>query len=254
MSSIATSSCRRAASPPRRRPPSPHARQTRRSRRLDRKRRRRQTRQARAARRKLQHIHQALPQPARSLFDALAGAFTRPTFLRFVVLALAAILTIGRPHRLQPPAHPRRLGSGPSLQLPPRLLQAPLVLLAAGPRPGRLGLRPPRARRPRPPGRRRHRRRAPRRQGLRQGLPPRPGPLHALLHRLPLGAQVGRAGRAGPLPLRRAGRGPCPCWWPCIAARRTTKAAGRQPQDAGSSCCGNFAACCCAGSASGGSC
>ena len=32
---------------------------------------------------------------ARSLFDALAGAFTRPTFLRFLVLALATLLTIG---------------------------------------------------------------------------------------------------------------------------------------------------------------
>jgi len=52
-------------------------------------------RKARAARRELQRIHQAVPQPARSLFDSLAGAFTRPTFLRFVVLALATILTIG---------------------------------------------------------------------------------------------------------------------------------------------------------------
>ncbi len=50
---------------------------------------------ARAARRKLEHIHQAVPEPARSLFDSLAGAFTRPTFLRFIVLALATVLTIG---------------------------------------------------------------------------------------------------------------------------------------------------------------
>jgi hypothetical protein len=52
-------------------------------------------RKARAARRELRRIHQALPQPARSLFDSLAPAFARPTFLRFVVLALAAILTVG---------------------------------------------------------------------------------------------------------------------------------------------------------------
>src|SRR4051794_35362700 len=95
MSSIATSPRHRAAAP-RRRPPSPHRSHTRRTRRLDRKRRRRQTRKARAARRQLQHLHQALPRPARSLFDALAGGFTRPTFLRVVVLALAAILTIGQ--------------------------------------------------------------------------------------------------------------------------------------------------------------
>jgi hypothetical protein len=61
----------------------------------DRKRRRRRTRKARAARRKLRHIHQALPKPAASFFDALAGGFSCPTFLRIVVLALAAILTVG---------------------------------------------------------------------------------------------------------------------------------------------------------------
>jgi hypothetical protein len=96
MSSIAPSPCHRTASPPRRPRSSPHARQTRRSRHRDRKRHRRQARQARAARRKLRQIHQQLPQPARSLFDALAGGFTRPTFLRFLVLALASLLTIGR--------------------------------------------------------------------------------------------------------------------------------------------------------------
>ncbi|MBV8087960.1 MAG: transposase [Chloroflexi bacterium] len=95
MSSIATSSQRRPPSYSRCRSPSPQARQTRRSRRLDGKRRRRLTRKARAARRQLQRIHQAVPEPARSLFDSLAGAFTRPTFLRFVVLALATLLTIG---------------------------------------------------------------------------------------------------------------------------------------------------------------
>jgi hypothetical protein len=52
-------------------------------------------RKARAARRELQRIHQAVPEPARSLFDSLLGDFTRPTFLRFVSLALAAILTLG---------------------------------------------------------------------------------------------------------------------------------------------------------------
>jgi hypothetical protein len=52
-------------------------------------------RKARAASRELQRIHQAVPQPARSLFDSLAPAFARPTFLRFVILALAAILTVG---------------------------------------------------------------------------------------------------------------------------------------------------------------
>src|SRR5947209_11483594 len=92
MSTITPSPRRRSCSRPQRRPPRCRAG---RCRRLDRKRRRRQTRKARAARRELRRIHQAVPEPARSLFDALAGAFTRPTFLRFVVLALATILTIG---------------------------------------------------------------------------------------------------------------------------------------------------------------
>jgi hypothetical protein len=66
-----------------------------RSRRRAAQRRRRLARKARAARRQLRRIHQQLPRPARSLLDHLAGAFTRPTFLRFAVLALATILTVG---------------------------------------------------------------------------------------------------------------------------------------------------------------
>jgi DDE superfamily endonuclease len=95
MSSIATPARRRTAAGPKRRSLAPHASHTRQRRRRDRQRRRRATRKARAARRQLQRIHQAVPQPARSLFDSLAGAFTRPTFLRLVVLALATILTVG---------------------------------------------------------------------------------------------------------------------------------------------------------------
>ena len=91
MSSIATSSCGRPASHSSR----PRRQRRAQSTRRDLKRRRRMARKARAARRELEHIHQAVPQPARSLFDSLAGAFTRPTFLRFIALALASILTIG---------------------------------------------------------------------------------------------------------------------------------------------------------------
>jgi DDE superfamily endonuclease len=92
MSSIATSQRRRR---PTRHGHRPHHRRPGRPRRLGRKRRRRMARKARAARRQLRRVHRAVPGPARSLFDSLAGAFTRPTFLRFVVLALAAILTTG---------------------------------------------------------------------------------------------------------------------------------------------------------------
>jgi hypothetical protein len=96
MSSIATSPRPRRTARPQRRRCASGGSQVRRRRRLDRKRRRRQLRKARTAQRKLQRIHQALPKPARSLFECLAGAFSRPTFLRFVVLALATILTVGQ--------------------------------------------------------------------------------------------------------------------------------------------------------------
>ena len=128
---------------------SPHRR-----RRLDRKRRRRQTRKTRAARRQLQRIHQRLPQPARSLFETLAGSFTRPTFLRFVVLALAAILTVGqrtvcnllRTLGALAPGHPssyHRVFCRCRWSLPSGV---------PGAWSGQLGLRPSRARRSRPPG------------------------------------------------------------------------------------------------------
>jgi hypothetical protein len=91
MSSIATSRHRRSV--PRGRA---YGSQTRRTRRFDRKRRQRQTRKARTACRKLRYLHQALPKPAHSLFATLAGAFTAPTFLRVVMLALATILTVGQ--------------------------------------------------------------------------------------------------------------------------------------------------------------
>jgi hypothetical protein len=44
----------------------------------------------------LQRVHEQLPKPVRSLFETFASSFTRPTFLRFVVLALASILTLGQ--------------------------------------------------------------------------------------------------------------------------------------------------------------
>src|SRR5262245_3654616 len=89
MSSIATRSRPRSSPRQQRRPAAAHGCQTRRQRRC-------RTRKARAARRKLQRLHQHLPKPARSLFETLAGSFTRPTFLRFVVLALATLLTVGQ--------------------------------------------------------------------------------------------------------------------------------------------------------------
>ncbi len=96
MSSIATPQRSRSSPRRRRHPPTAHGSQTRRERGLDRKQRRRRTRKARAARHQLQRSYEQLPKPAHSLFETLAGSFTRPTFLRVVVLALATLLTVGQ--------------------------------------------------------------------------------------------------------------------------------------------------------------
>jgi hypothetical protein len=57
--------------------------------------RRQALRTARRSRRRIDTIHRQLPEAVRDVFDPLAPAFTRPTYRRFVLLALAAILTTG---------------------------------------------------------------------------------------------------------------------------------------------------------------
>jgi DDE superfamily endonuclease len=65
------------------------------ARRLLRAARRQQARKARVARRRLQRIHRQLPKQVRTIFEPLEPAFSRPTHRRFLLLALAAILTLG---------------------------------------------------------------------------------------------------------------------------------------------------------------
>jgi hypothetical protein len=57
--------------------------------------RRQQARKARVARRRLKRIHRQLPKQVLTIFEPLEPAFSRPTHRRFVLLALAAILTLG---------------------------------------------------------------------------------------------------------------------------------------------------------------
>lgn len=57
--------------------------------------RRQQARKARVARRRLQQIQDQLPKQVRTIFDPVEPVFSRPTHRRFVLLALAAILTLG---------------------------------------------------------------------------------------------------------------------------------------------------------------
>ncbi len=53
-----------------------------------------QAQKARNARRDLYRYHQQLPKQARAFFDPLSPAFTRLTYHRFALLAVAAILTL----------------------------------------------------------------------------------------------------------------------------------------------------------------
>jgi hypothetical protein len=57
--------------------------------------RRQHARKARVARRQLERIIDHLPKQVRTIFDPLEPAFSRPIHRRFVLLALAAILTLG---------------------------------------------------------------------------------------------------------------------------------------------------------------
>jgi hypothetical protein len=57
--------------------------------------RRQQARKARQARHQVDRVHQQLPESVHTLFDPLEPAFTRPTHHRFLLLAIAAILTLG---------------------------------------------------------------------------------------------------------------------------------------------------------------
>src|SRR4051812_31321331 len=57
--------------------------------------RRQQARKARVARRRLERIHDRLPRQVRTILDPLEPTFSRSIHRRFVLLALAAILTLG---------------------------------------------------------------------------------------------------------------------------------------------------------------
>ena len=67
----------------------------RRKRRLSREQRRQSARRAGLSCRQLKRISDQLPEPVRAVFEPLAPALTRPTHRRLVLLALAAILTVG---------------------------------------------------------------------------------------------------------------------------------------------------------------
>jgi hypothetical protein len=56
----------------------------------------RQARKARETRLHLQRHYANLPQDARSFFEHFSPVFRRPTFLRFAILLVAALLTVGR--------------------------------------------------------------------------------------------------------------------------------------------------------------
>ena len=76
-----------------------------------------------------------LPPEALPLLEALAPAFTRPTFRRFVTLPRRRHPDHRPAHRRQPPPHRRPAGRRPPHHLPARLLLGLVVGDAAGLRP-----------------------------------------------------------------------------------------------------------------------
>src|SRR3954454_5791555 len=55
----------------------------------------RAARKARATRWQLRRHYENLPNQAQSFFESFSGVFRRPTFLRFAILVVAALLTVG---------------------------------------------------------------------------------------------------------------------------------------------------------------
>ena len=163
-----------------------------------------------------------LPDEALPLLAAFAPHFTRPTFERFSLLMVAAILTRGRHNvanllrtlgQLAPghrtdyqrvlsraPWSGLRLGCALAGFILMHLIpDGPVILVGDDTVDGHPG-----------------------RQGPRQGAAPRPGPLLPRLHRLAVRPSLGRAGRPGPVPLRHPPLGPA-------GARRPVPLRGGQP-------------------------
>src|SRR5713226_1167831 len=122
-------------------------------------------------------------------------------------LAVRRYLDRGKAHDPQSVAHRAGPGARPPLQLPSRLLEAPLVQLELGPHLDRFHPEALGSRRRGIPGGRRHGGRASRQKSLRQGLPSRCRALEPLVHRLPLRAQMGGVGHIDQVSFRRSALG-----------------------------------------------
>src|SRR5262249_49682784 len=154
---------------------------------------RRRARKARSSRRRIDRIYDRLPAPVRDVFDPLAPAFTRPTYRRFVLLALAAILTVGAHTVANLLRSLGRFGPGHHSSYhaffsrdrwsPWALARPPPPLPPPGGR-GAVGGHTPRPRAPRP-------------RVWGEGLPRRPVPPPPFVPRLRVGPQGGRPVRPG---------------------------------------------------------
>ncbi len=132
-----------------------------------------------------------LSRAAEPLFDRLSVAFTRPIYERFVLLAVGAILAMGRRTTAAVCWVTRMLLDG-HLSDYHRVFSRAVSAGHAGPRGdggrARAGAQGDACR----PQRGRHDGAAQWRPRLQQRVPPRHGPLHPQLHRAEVGPQVGR--------------------------------------------------------------
>src|SRR6266851_4276912 len=121
--------------------------------------------------------------------------------------AVRGHLDHGQSHHQQLAAHCGSARAGRSVQLSPRHEQALLVHLAVEPSAGEFHLRALAAAGNDSTGRRRHGGRTQGQEGFRKRLSSRCGSFDALVHRISLGTQVGRAGGAGEVPVRNSALG-----------------------------------------------
>ncbi len=139
----------------------------------------------------------SVPPGVGSVFQEWSDEFCATVWPRFRVLVFAAIVCVGRHTICRLLRIAGAVGRRSLVELSPRPLEAALVDLAAGADPRSARNRPLRPAWHDLHQWRRHGHAASGEEGLRQGAAPRCRPVHALLHGMEVGTQMGGAGDSG---------------------------------------------------------
>src|SRR5438128_3877149 len=141
------------------------------------------------------------PQDSATVVARSGGEFHTADFSPLRHLGIRRHLDRGTTDHRQSVAHRACFGARPPVQLPPRILETPLVQLDLGTNLDRFCSGALGSRGACNLGGRRHRRRASRQESLRQGLPSRRRAFEPFVHGLPLWAQMGGIGYLGEVSL-----------------------------------------------------